>query len=144
MNARSAISRGGGITLAAGILASMLCAQAAGAAAINLMLTGDQEVPQVETSAKGIGVIHVNPDRSVTGSITTSIADATAAHIHRGARGANGPPVVTLVKSGDRWSVPANTRLTEAQYTELLAGKMYVNVHSPAHQDGEIRAQIMP
>jgi hypothetical protein len=108
------------------------------------MLTGDQEVPQVETSAKGIGVLHVNPDRTVTGSITTSIADATAAHIHQGARGTNGPPVVTLIKSGDRWSVPDNTRLSEAQYTELQAGRMYVNVHSPAYKDGEIRAQITP
>ena len=108
------------------------------------MLSGEQEVPPVATSAKGIGVLRVNPDRSVSGSITTSIPDATAAHIHEGARGTNGGVIVTLVKSGDRFSVPDGTRLTEAQYTALMSGRTYVNVHSPAHKDGEIRAQIVP
>ncbi len=114
------------------------------AADINLMLSGQQEVPPVETSAKGIGVLHVNPDRTISGSITTSLPFVTAAHIHAGERGKNGSVVITLVQGGERWNVPAGTRLTEAQYADLLAGRMYVNVHTPAHKDGEIRAQITP
>lgn len=133
--------RGAALALAS---VSFLFAASVWAAEINVMLSGEQEVPPVATSAKGIGVLRVNPDRSVTGSITTSIPDATAAHIHEGARGANGGVIVTLVKSGDRFSVPEGTRLTEAQYAALMSGRTYVNVHSPAHKDGEIRAQIVP
>jgi osmotically inducible protein OsmC len=126
------------------VLFAASVAASVAAAEINVMLSGEQEVPPVATSAKGIGVLRVNPDRSVSGSITTSIADATAAHIHEGARGANGGVIVTLMKSGDRFSVPNGTRLTEAPYAALMAGRTYVNVHSPAHNDGEIRAQIVP
>jgi hypothetical protein len=125
-------------------LAQVAFATAAGAADINLMLSGSQEVPQVETSAKGIGVLHVKSDRSIAGSVTTSIANATAVHIHEGARGTNGNVIITLAKSGDRWIVPDGVRLTESQYAALMAGNTYVNVHSPAHKDGEIRAQIVP
>lgn len=130
--------------LALTALAPALFAAAVGAADINLMLSGEQEVPPVVTSAKGIGVLRVNPDRSISATITTSIADTTAAHIHEGARGTNGGVLVAFVKSGDGWSIPAGTMLTEAQYTALMAGRTYVNVHSPAHKDGEIRAQITP
>jgi hypothetical protein len=126
------------------MLAPVLFAASAWAADINLMLSGSQEVPQVETAAKGIGVLHVKPDRSISGSVTTSISDATGAHIHEGARGTNGDVIVALKKSGNRWIVPDGTRLTETQYAALMAGNTYVNVHSPAHKDGEIRAQIVP
>ena len=32
--------------------------------------------------------------------------------------------------------------LTEAQATDLLAGKWYVNVHTEANKGGEIRGQV--
>jgi hypothetical protein len=109
-----------------------------------LALTGAEEVPPVTTSAKGTGTITVGSDRSLSGSITTTGIDATAAHIHQGAAGKNGGVVIPLVKSGDTFSVPPNTKFTEAQYKAFQAGEMYVNVHSAAHKDGEIRAQLKP
>jgi hypothetical protein len=109
-----------------------------------VVLQGSQEVPPVTTSATGNGVITIRPDRSVSGSITTSGINPTAAHIHEGARGTNGPVIVPLVRTDvNVWSVPAGgTKLTEAQYAAHRAGNLYVNVHSTTHPGGEIRGQI--
>ena len=110
-----------------------------------LTLTGAQEVPPVTTSASGSGTITVGADKSVSGSITTSGIAATAAHIHEGAMGANGPVIIPLTKTSDNvFSVPAGAKLTDAQYESYKAGKLYVNVHSAANKGGEIRAQLKP
>jgi hypothetical protein len=109
----------------------------------NVALSGSNEVPPVSTEAKGSGKITVSSDKSVSGSVTTSGINGTAAHIHTGAAGSNGPVIVPLTKSGDNtWSVPAGAKLTDAQYAAYTSGGTYVNVHSAAHPGGEIRAQL--
>jgi hypothetical protein len=40
--------------------------------------------------------------------------------------------------------VPDNAKLTEEQYRRFQMGELYVNVHSAAHPDGEIRGQLKP
>jgi hypothetical protein len=108
-------------------------------------LSGGEQNPPVTTSATGTGSFTVSSDRTISGSVTTTGVAGTAAHIHTGARGANGPVTIPLVKTSDNvWSVPPNTKLTDAQYEAYKAGGLYVNVHSAAHKPGEIRAQIRP
>ncbi|TAN28083.1 MAG: CHRD domain-containing protein [Castellaniella sp.] len=108
-------------------------------------LSGAQEVPAVTTSAKGAGTISINADRTVSGTVTTSGVAGSMAHIHEAAAGKNGPVIIPLEKKGDnQWVVPANAKLTDAQYKAYQAGDLYVNVHSDAHKGGEIRAQIKP
>ena len=110
---------------------------------IKVNLSGDQEVPPVQTSASGSGTITVDDDRSVKGKITTSDLKGTGAHIHEGAVGKNGPDIITLKKSSDNeWSVPGDAKLTDAQYDAYKAGNLYVNVHSDANKSGEIRGQL--
>ena len=117
----------------------------AGAEDIKVTLTGDQEVPPVTTAAKGEGTITVAKDKTVTGAVTTSGVEAIAAHIHIAEPGKNGPPVMTLVKSGEnKWSTPAGAKLTEEQYQSFKAGHLYVNVHSAKNKGGELRGQLKP
>jgi len=108
-------------------------------------LSGADEVPAVTTSATGVGKITVGADKSVSGSITTKGIAGTAAHVHLGAPGKNGPPVITLTRTSDGvWSIPEGSRLTDEQYASYKAGDLYVNVHSAEHKGGEIRAQLKP
>lgn len=112
---------------------------------VKVMLSGDQENPPVSTAASGSGTITVGDDMSISGSVTTSGMTATMAHIHMAAPGKNGPPVVHLTKTSDgAWTVPAGTKLTSDQYKSFQAGELYVNVHSDAHEKGELRGQIKP
>ncbi|WP_194726418.1 CHRD domain-containing protein [Noviherbaspirillum malthae] len=108
-------------------------------------LKGENEVPPVTTKASGRSTITVADDRTVSGSVLIDDMTANAAHIHRGAKGENGPVILPLTKTSDKaFSVPANARLTESQFADYKAGNLYVNVHSPSHPGGEIRVQLKP
>ena len=68
---------------------------------------------------------------------------ATAAHIHMGATGANGPVIVPLTDVGAGvWNVPANTVLSADQFKAYKQGNLYFNAHSTAFPGGEVRGQI--
>lgn len=118
---------------------------------VKVKLTGDQEVPPVKTAASGSGSFVISSDKSVSGSITTSGIEGTAAHIHDSNPGQtmcgakNGPVIVPLTKGPDNtWSAPAGAKLTDAQYASYRAGNLYVNVHSAANKGGEICAPLKP
>jgi hypothetical protein len=115
-----------------------------GSGAVKVSLTGAEEVPPVNTQGSGSGSFRVGSDGSLSGSVTTKGVQGTMAHIHQGAKGANGPVIVPLAKSGDTYSVPAGRKLTEAQMQALKAGNLYVNVHSDRYKGGEVRAQLQP
>jgi hypothetical protein len=128
-------------------LVSVLALASAGALAkdVKVNLTGAEETPPVTTSASGHGTIHIAKDKSVSGSVKTTGLEGTAAHIHVGAKGEAGPPIITLTKGADgTWTVPAGAKLTDEQWTDFKSGKLYVNVHSDQHKPGEIRAQLAP
>jgi len=115
------------------------------AADVKVKLIGAEETPPVTSSATGTGTIMIAADKSVSGTIKTTGIDGTVAHIHVGAPGVAGPPIITLTKGADgTWTVPAGSKLTDDQYASFKAGNLYVNVHSAAHPPGEIRAQLKP
>ena len=146
MNISRASERAGltGILAAAAISLAAFSSAAFGDT-IKLTLSGDAEVPPVVTMAAGSGSITINPDMTVSGSVTTTGVDATMAHIHVGAKGKNGPVIVPLNKSGENgWMVPLGAKLTDSQYQAYKAGELYVNIHSAAHKAGEIRGQLVP
>jgi hypothetical protein len=109
------------------------------------MLSGAEEVPPVETGGTGSANVTWN---SETKALSWSIdfaglsGPATAAHFHGPADpGANAGPVITI----DDLESPSEgtATLTDEQAADLAAGKWYVNVHTEAHPDGEIRGQLM-
>jgi hypothetical protein len=128
---------------AAGFLAG--CAQmTAGLSGQQVRLDGSYEVPPVTTSAYGTGTVNITADRSVMVTLSVIGMAPTAAHIHDGAAGSNGPVIVPLARISDNAFVaPDEVRLTEAQYASYKAGKLYVNVHSARFPGGEVRAQIV-
>lgn len=131
--------------LRAAPLALLLLLSANGHAqqAMSVSLSGGAEVPAVTTSATGSGQVKVLPDHTVSGSIKVSGMLPTMAHIHEAAAGKNGPPIITLSKTGsDGFTVPPDAKLTDAQYASYTAGNLYVNVHSAAHPNGELRGQL--
>jgi hypothetical protein len=142
MNAffRTYVNRALIVAAALGVMAG-----SASATDVKVKLIGAEETPPVTTSAMGTGTIVIAADKSVTGTLKTTGIEGTVAHIHVGAPGMAGPPIITLTKGADStWTVPAGSKLTDEQYASFKAGNLYVNVHSAAHPPGEIRAQLKP
>jgi hypothetical protein len=106
-------------------------------------LTGDQETPKVSTSALGDATFVVNSNGTITYSVTTSGLTGTAAHIHTGAFGIAGAIIFPLTGGPTTWS-GTTAAMTSAQFSTLQADGLYVNVHTAAHPNGEIRGQIVP
>ncbi|TLX49895.1 CHRD domain-containing protein [Pseudoalteromonas ruthenica] len=110
-------------------------------------LSGAQQVPMVTTDAFGDGYALVNTnDYGVELQVLTSgVSDATMAHIHTGNLGENGPVLVALeqdMENANRWMAPADTAITADIFAILASGGHYVNIHTPAFPNGEIRGQI--
>ncbi len=124
------------------LVGSMGCALAA---TIHVTLSGRQEVPAVKSAARGEGIVTVLADRGLRAEVIVHGVKPTMVHIHEGAAGANGPPIIGLKPAGgDVWRVAPGTKLTPAEYKAFRAGKLYFNVHSKRDPAGELRGQIKP
>ena len=119
-------------------------------------LTGNEEVPPVQTEATGVAEFTPMGMDSIGYSINaTNIEGATAGHIHQGAKGENGPVVVTLFKYDTPMNeVSENGTITADKLEGPMAGKqvsdlaaagangtLYVNIHTEKNPNGEIRGQ---
>lgn len=98
----------------------------------------------ITSSGKGAGEFTLDPaTKALTYTVTFEglTGPALMAHIHGPADpGANAGVVAPL--SGTTSPMTGSVTLTDAQITELNAGKYYVNVHTGANRGGEIRGQI--
>ena len=108
-------------------------------------LSGASEVPPGDPDGTGMARISINDDsnRICTDLEVRMISDVTAAHIHRGAAGVNGPVVVTLDPPDDNDSDDCDTA-DDALIDEIRhnPSAFYVNVHTADYPDGAIRGQI--
>ena len=117
-------------------------------------LSGSQEVPPVMTDATGSATFTLMGDSlSVTGdfeglsSMAVEVAGSPA-HIHMAPMGENGdviiPLNVTLGEDGMSGIFSTDATLTPEQTDAIMAGNLYINVHSEMHQGGELRGQLVP
>jgi hypothetical protein len=107
-------------------------------------LSGDQEVPPSGSTARGGCYAQLDSAaRSLSLVCTHNVGSPTIAHIHRNVAGLNGPIVFDV---GDPASpIEATwTDMTPADVADLLAGRLYLNIHAAGRPDGEIRGQILP
>jgi len=111
---------------------------------MEVLLSGDNEVPPVTTDSFG--------SANVTAAATTLAVDgafegfeATAAHVHGPAdESENAGVVFTLGINNADSSFGGTFTMTEEQVQWFEDGLLYINVHSEANPDGEIRGQILP
>lgn len=116
----------------------------------SVMLNGKQEVPAVTTSATGVANIMVNTtmDTLWIQLLADGLSGAIGGiHIHDGVAGTNGSVVTDLsaLVSGNmvNGSITGKTAVM-AVLPKLLNGSAYINLHTTANANGEIRGQAMP
>jgi hypothetical protein len=131
------------------------------AAKFSATLSGNNEVPPVDTKATGAATYRTAANETVIKYKVniTGFSDATGAHIHMGKAGANGDVIVDLLKDSKKnptkLGMAIRGNITDSDLTGPMQGKTlsdlisainsgdtYTNVHTPGHPDGEIRGQI--
>lgn len=120
-------------------------------------LTPEQETKDVESTATGDAHIEFSED-GMSLEYTVNAEDLTntlAGHLHSGAVGEDGPVELLLFNNEEPMDYNgevATGTLTEAdlagdmsweEFTKaLVAGDVYVNLHTEQYPDGEIRGQV--
>lgn len=109
-------------------------------------LTGANEVPPADPDGVGTARISIDDatNRICTHLEVRNISAVTAAHIHRGVAGVNGPPVVNLDPPDDNDSDDCDNSSDALidEFKRNTAG-FYVNVHTADYPNGAIRGQVV-
>ena len=120
-------------------------------------LVGSHETPLVTSivnptghgTASGHGTFTLNAAQTQLTfdiSITGLSGPVTAAHFHSGLVGETGPVVFdilsTVVENYGLLTAKGTWTLSEADFTNLLAGHVYVDFHTAMHGNGEVRGQL--
>ena len=126
-------------------------------------LKGANENPATTSKGAGEAVFNLRSGVLKFRLSASTIKNVTAAHIHCGAKGVNGPVVATLwsgtamnphglfAKStvtvaavGASTECPGGVADLNGLLAKMRTGNTYVNVHTTANPGGEIRGQIKP
>jgi hypothetical protein len=136
-------------------LTSLVLAQ--GPPTIPVNLSGNDEVPPVQTEATGVAEFKQAGTEYRAYSVkATNIQGVTAGQIHLGAKGENGPVVFTLfiydtpmnqvLETGTITADKLEGPMAGKQLSDLASvgvnGMLYVNIHTVQNPNGEIRGQI--
>lgn len=118
-------------------------------------LDGSKQPPAVATPAKVLGLFVLSEDDSTLSADAAFLGmDSIAAvHIHRGSKTTNadtlpGEPQANLTSATSGYHTAQSVKVSSlgnpaAFLKALFRGNIYVNVHSKANPDGEIRGQLL-
>jgi hypothetical protein len=107
-------------------------------------LSAKNEVPPNDSKGSGsVSATYDSSSKKLTwkGSYSGLTGAATAAHLHTGEKGKNGGVTVPIAPATS--PLEGSATLNDQQAADLMAGKLYVNVHTAAHKAGEIRGQLV-
>lgn len=111
------------------------------------ILNGAQEVPAVATTATGLGLFNLslNKKKMYIWIVADGLSGAiTGAHIHQAAVGSNGGVAVNLSSNinGNTIIDTIDVSTFPGLLADLEAGNTYINLHTAANANGEIRGQL--
>jgi hypothetical protein len=143
-------------TLAAALLANLLwlCAcsmttpasSASASMAVTAQLTGASEVPP-PLATRGSGSVEGTMDGRTqllrwTVTYTGLSGPVTAAHFHGPSLVGQNAAVVLPIEGNLASPIKGEATLSAAQAADLMAGRWYVNLHTAANPNGEVRGQV--
>jgi hypothetical protein len=113
---------------------------------ITITLTGAAEVPGPgDADGAGTATITLNPGKNqICYELTVEkIAPANGAHLHAGAAGKAGPPIVTLAPPANGSSKEC-APLEQQKIMDIVKNpaNYYVNVHNAEFPNGALRGQL--
>jgi len=107
-------------------------------------LNGASENPPNASTATGTATLTYNSNTKIfTIVVYFNGVTATIGHIHKGAVGVSGGPVFGFTAPIISPITYTSVALDAAQEADLYANLYYVNIHSAAYPDGEIRGQLI-
>jgi len=115
---------------------------------LSTALIGANEVPPADPDGTGTAAVTVDMTNSqvcYTLAVQNIVLPATAAHIHRGAVGVSGPPVVTFdLLPGTDGNATSCVKADAALLNEIATNPagFYVNVHNSEFPNGAVRGQL--
>jgi hypothetical protein len=114
-----------------------------GTSTFRATMNGSSEVPANGSTATGTATLTFNSQTKIlSGTVTYTGLTVTAAHIHKGAVGVSGNVIFPFAGSLASPISFTSVALTSEQEADLNAGLYYVNLHTVAYPDGEIRGQL--
>lgn len=103
--------------------------------------SGSQEVPPTDSTETGNCTADLATDaQSLFVQCSHTVEDVSAVHLHGAPPGVDGP-IVFEYPSTNPFS--GTTPLTPRLVADFAAGFLYVNIHSPDYETGEIRGQLI-
>jgi L,D-peptidoglycan transpeptidase YkuD (ErfK/YbiS/YcfS/YnhG family) len=107
-------------------------------------LSGAAEVPANASAATGTATATLNTTTKIlTVTVNYSGVTATAAHIHKAAVGVSGSVVFPFSGTLATPLTLTTVALDLTQEADLNTNLYYVNIHSAAYANGEIRGQLI-
>lgn len=111
------------------------------------VMDGSQEVPANASFASGVVIVKYDATTKsfqLTGDYQNLTTALSGSHVHSpAAPGATAGVLFAITNTGGTsGTLKASATLTLAQEADLVAGNMYVNVHSSTYTGGEIRGQL--